>query len=124
LGKLFEKKKEYQKAKLNYQKAFDLATQMKLRDRIADQYQNLAKAESGLGNFDKAYHDQATYTTFKDSINSETSNKNIAEMEAKYQSQQKEQQIDLLKERDKSQTLQLKNQQLLQYFCWLDWYWW
>ena len=115
LGMVSFEQKKYNIAKSYFEKAGKIAMEVGRKASISSVYKNLAKTEAALGNYPKAYKYIDIYATYMDSINKETSSKNIAEMEAKYQTEKKKQQILLLDTRNKAQSLQLKNQKLFEY---------
>lgn len=114
LGNINFEQQKFDKAAYFYKKAYELALTNERKTLLVEACRNLAKTEAALGNFSKAYQYQAIYITYKDSITTETSNKNIAEMEAKYQNEQKQHEILLLNEKNKTQSLLLKSKQLSQ----------
>ena len=116
LGNINFKLKSFEKAKNFYEQSHKLALRNERKALLVETYLKLAETEAALNNYDKAYGYQKTYIAYKDSINAEISNKNIAEMEAKYQNEKKMQEISLLAEKNKLQTLKLKNQRLNLYF--------
>ncbi len=116
LGNINFKLKSFDKAKYFYEQAHSLALRNERKALLVETYLKLAQTEASLNNYSKAYQYQKIYIAYKDSINAEISNNNIAEMEAKYQNEKKMQEISLLAEKNKTQTLELKNQRLNQYF--------
>lgn len=114
LGNINFEQQRFEKAADFYEKAYGLALTNERKTLLVEACRNLAKTEAALGNFSKAYQYQAIYITYKDSITTETTNKNIAEMEAKYQNEQKQHEILLLNEKNKTQSLVLKSKQLSQ----------
>lgn len=114
LGNINFEQQRFEKAADYYEKAYGLALTNERKTLLVEACRNLAKTEAALGNFSKAYQYQAIYITYKDSITTETTNKNIAEMEAKYQNKQKQHEILLLNEKNKTQSLVLKSKQLSQ----------
>lgn len=115
LGLVNYEQKKYQIAKSYFEKARQLATELGRLSSISSSYKDLAKTEAALGNYSKAYHYQEIYNSYKDSITSEISKKNLSEMEAKYQNEKKLQEISLLTEKTKSQLLEIKNKRQQQY---------
>jgi signal transduction histidine kinase len=64
------------------------------RESVATLRQLQAKTYAGLGNWQQAYLKFDSYTILHDSILNESSTKNIAEAEAKFQNKEKQQQIE------------------------------
>ncbi|HEY4789266.1 MAG TPA: tetratricopeptide repeat protein, partial [Bacteroidales bacterium] len=115
LGLVNFERKRYEVAKHYFETAHEIAMQVGRKSSIASSYRDLARTEAALGNFSKAYEYQQTFTSYRDSINTETSNKNIAEMEAKYQTEKKQQEIALLDAQNNTQRLKLRNQRWVVY---------
>ena len=107
--------KKYTAAKSYFEKALKISLEVGRKSTTMSAYKSLAKTEAALGNYPEAFELQNTYIIYRDSINTETADKNIAEMEAKYQSEKKQHQIALLDAQNKSQRLHLKNQRLAEY---------
>lgn len=115
LGLVNFEQKKYKVAQSYFEEANKLALLVGRKSSIASSYKDLARTEAASGNFSMAYQYQKIYMVYRDSINAETSNKNIAEMEAKYQTEKKQHQIALLDAQNKAESLQLKNSKQVQY---------
>lgn len=70
--------------------------QMKVREEMPEAYQFAAKTHALLGNFDKAYTYQLRFQSLQDSIFDVQKSRAIAELETRYATQKKEQQIAVL----------------------------
>ena len=115
-------KKKYSVAIPFLEKALNIAKESKSPEGIYKAYQNLATAYRGMGNMQKAYDNYYLYTTMKDSIFNETSMKKLAEMQTKYESERKSNEIKELKLKNEVSELQgqvqereLKKQLLINY---------
>ena len=115
LGSVSFEQKKYNVAKSYFEKARKIALEVGRKASISVLYKQLAKTEAALGNFRQAYKYIDIYAAYMDTINTETSSKNIAEMETKYQTENKKHQIVILNTKNKTQSLQLKNQRLIVY---------
>jgi tetratricopeptide (TPR) repeat protein len=71
--------------------------------------QNLADVETLLGNYQSALTYHRKYTDARDSLSKQKTKTDLAEFEISYKTQQKEQQIVLLKKDNDIQTLELRN---------------
>ena len=71
--------------------------------------QELAEVNAKLKNFDKAYSYQQEYIQYKDSLTSVDTKSRLADFEAMYKTQQKEEHIALLQKDNDIKNLQLKN---------------
>jgi signal transduction histidine kinase len=116
-GELTQSLKRYEEARTHFQKALEMATGVENKGLMRDSYGRLAKLEKETGHFSEAYHYLELSNTYKDSIQQESSTRAIAEMETKYQTQRKQEEILLLNRQNKIQQLQLgierRNQILL-----------
>lgn len=87
---------DYSKAQKFLFQALDIARPFGFKDNIKLIYQNLATNYAKQNNFSKAYEYHQFYSQMKDSIFNEESSKQIAEMQSKYETEKKEQQIKLM----------------------------
>ncbi|MDN5210820.1 response regulator [Fulvivirgaceae bacterium BMA12] len=76
-------------------------------------HQALSEYYADLGLYDQAYDAQSRYIMVKDSVDQEKYSGDLLEMENKYQSQQKAQQIDLLEAQNQLTEESAKNQRIL-----------
>ena len=65
---------------------------------------NLAESYSAMNNYKAAYANHRAYTSVKDSIFNETKTKQISEMQIKYETEKKEQQIASLQAETRNET--------------------
>ncbi|MBI4646967.1 MAG: sensor histidine kinase [Bacteroidia bacterium] len=75
-----------------------------------DAYGTLATAYDSLRNYKKAYEFHKLYKQIDDSIFNEKNNKQIKEMEAKYQNEKKRKEIELLNEKTKKQDIIIRHE--------------
>ncbi|MBK7761890.1 MAG: HAMP domain-containing histidine kinase [Bacteroidetes bacterium] len=71
--------------------------------------QFLAQAYAANGNWQKAYHHLTVHALLNDSLRAESSKRNLAEMEAKYQNTTKQEKIDGLSTENGLQKFELQN---------------
>ncbi len=112
VGEVYTRQKQYEKAEKYYLEALGLANQMSYVDLAKDIYRDLAAYYAITGSHDKAYHYQLKYGQLKDSIFSETHSARIAEMETRYETEKKEQAIELLSKENRIQELTISSQQI------------
>lgn len=104
-----------------YQKKYDKAIEMSnrglaisksigARESIKDAYDCLYGAYAMQNNFKKAYEYHKLYSEEKDSLLNEESSKQITEMQTKYETEKKEQQITLLNKDKEIQNAKLNRQ--------------
>jgi serine phosphatase RsbU (regulator of sigma subunit)/Tfp pilus assembly protein PilF len=96
MGDIYQAQNKYLDALLYYKKSLDLAREDQLKPLIRDLYKKMAETENLLGNFKNAYHYHTLYTIYQDSILNENTNKQIAEIQEKYESEKKEKEIESL----------------------------
>jgi tetratricopeptide (TPR) repeat protein/DNA-binding CsgD family transcriptional regulator len=103
LGEMYMEKRNYKEAVKNLAKAVELTREM---NSLFFQYRwlpPLAKAYAGLGDKDLAYRIMSEYQALSDSVLNEQKIKAITELETKYETAKKQQEIESLK---KDQALQ------------------
>ena len=85
----------------------DIAKNVGMKDQVYNSYNELAETFYFKGNFKKAYQYHEKYSLLKDSVFSDNMQKQFAEMQTKYETEKKENEI-LLLNKDK----QIKNAEL------------
>ncbi|MBN4066021.1 tetratricopeptide repeat protein, partial [Candidatus Amoebophilus asiaticus] len=96
LGNLYLKKKVPVKAIHYFHKSTELAKEIGARKRLSDSYNWLANAFEEIKNYEKAYYSLRQHTDLKDSLLTDKNSKNIARMQALYESEKKDKEILLL----------------------------
>ena len=99
----------YQAARQNLQNALQIARQDKQQVLVVIALQNLALVNAKLHDYKAAYELQQEYFIQKDSMTSEKTKAGLGDLEITYQTQQKEEQITLLKKDNDIKNLQLQN---------------
>ncbi|MEP6611749.1 MAG: tetratricopeptide repeat-containing sensor histidine kinase [Mucilaginibacter sp.] len=115
LGDLYFGKKDYPLATMWLLKALQVSKKANMKERAAEIYQILAKVEAGAGNFAKAYQYQMQYALVKDTLTKESTKKNLVELDTKFQTEKKQQQINLLNQKGKTQAAELESQRRTRY---------
>lgn len=100
IGQIYIDKKNPVKALEYLVKALDYSIRTKAKERIKESYASLAQGYALSGNFKEANKYNILLMNLKDSLITEKSLKQAAEMSAKYENDKKEQHIELL-EKDK-----------------------
>jgi signal transduction histidine kinase len=116
LANLYVKQKKYQQGKALALQARAHAREVKSVEFEARAIQTLAKAEMGLGNFQTASKLLLEYIVAKDSLFEEQKTKQIFQLTAEYETEKKEQQIELQNAQLSEQALQLRLNQILLIF--------
>jgi tetratricopeptide (TPR) repeat protein len=94
-------------------KALSLAKELDYKINIRDSYQNLSKVYEEMGNYSKALKLFKLFKIHNDSIFNEENRKQINELETKFQTQKKQQQIDLQESILAKQNAELEQSKLL-----------
>jgi serine phosphatase RsbU (regulator of sigma subunit) len=95
-AKIFRKKKDLYAAKREYQQCIPLIQELGYNSAAARVYKGYSEVEYALGNLGKAYEDLNTFIAIHDSIYKQESQKEIAKVEALFQNERKEMQIQNL----------------------------
>ncbi|MCK4662648.1 MAG: tetratricopeptide repeat protein, partial [Bacteroidales bacterium] len=103
----------YDKAFLYLEKALKLAKETKTKLLIQTIYKTISEYYSSKNVFQKALKYHILYTEMKDSIYTEKSSKQIAEMQTKYDTEKKEKEIELLNKEKKIQNSELERQRII-----------
>lgn len=112
-GDLYQKKNSYQQALSNYLEGLVLFKELKSKQKIQYIYQNLSITSVKLNDYKKAYEYQGFALIMKDSLFNDYKNQQIQELAIKYESEQKEIENELLKERERINSLELKQKTIL-----------
>ncbi|MBI3500434.1 MAG: tetratricopeptide repeat protein [Bacteroidetes bacterium] len=113
LGTIFTEDKKYKEAKNYFINALQLSIEIKNKDDIQDSYKELSQLSALSGDFKNAYQYHKLYSDVKDSLLNEESSKQIVEMQTKYETEKKEQQITLLNKDKELQDAQLNRQKII-----------
>ncbi len=96
VGMGYRKLQDFTKAKYYLNKALIRAEEIKAKPLKRDVYKNLASIYAIERNFYKAYETQQLLATMKDSMLNEDSSRQLSELQTKYETAQKDQEITLL----------------------------
>ena len=103
----------YDKAFFYLEKALILAKETKTKLLIQTIYKTISEYYSSKNDFQKALEYHLLYTEIKDSIYTEKSSKQIAEMQTKYETEKKEKEIEILNKEKQIQNSELKRQRII-----------
>lgn len=92
------------------EKHLALAQQTRDYQEIIEAYADLKENEYNLHNYAKAHEYEKLYASYKDSAYNESVNRNIADMESKYESEKKEKEIALLKKDQELKNIELQKE--------------
>jgi tetratricopeptide (TPR) repeat protein len=96
IGNVYMGKLDFHEARKHLLKGYELAGSINAKPDIMAICKSLSLCDSALGNFKSAFTWFRKYSVVRDSILNEASAKRTAEMQSKYESDKKEQQIKLL----------------------------
>jgi len=113
IGTLFISQKKFSEAKEYLVKALALSKEIGHKEWIKESYRDLSDLYSKQGNWKEAYQYHKLFSEMKDTILNEESSEQIAEMQTKYETEKKEQQITLLNKDKELQDAQLNRQKII-----------
>lgn len=116
ISELYVKQKKYSKALESANKSLKISKKINASLLQRDCYEVLYIANDSLKNYKSAYKYFKTYKQFNDSIYNEKSVEQINDILARYDSDKKEKENELLKKENKIQTLELEKQTTLRNF--------
>lgn len=112
IGEIYLEVGQFVKSKDYFLLGLKIATELNSNQDIMDLHKNLSSVYVKLDDFQKALENHQYYVNVKDSIFTEYSSKKIAEMQAKYETEKKEQEIELLIKEQKVKDLQLSKSKI------------
>ncbi|MBI4645324.1 MAG: tetratricopeptide repeat protein, partial [Bacteroidia bacterium] len=115
LGDVFKLQREYNKAIEAYQQSLSLAKELNLRKTIEGNYKSLAEIKKMTGDYIGAFEYFQKYTEIRDSIFNTESSRQLSEIKEKYESEEKDREIQLLNKEQQVKDLKLNNQRRLIY---------
>ena len=110
IGRVYFKRKEYNKALRYFQQALDKAQETGSPFLIMDNYKYQADCYSAMKNYQEALWYSNEYYSMKDSLLNIEKNKEIAEIQAKYENEIEEQENMLLKQENEANAATIKLQ--------------
>lgn len=108
IGDVFVARKDFSRAISYYQHAFDLADSLGVLQQEMDYSQVLGHTYAQIGNYAMAIKYLNNTIILKDSLFGREKTKQLAELEAKYQNEKKEKEIETLAQKNQIQNLQIK----------------
>ncbi len=111
IGTVYNNWGNYRKAVEYYNESLKLAKEMKSNKLIKDNYENISEVYSAIGNNNQAFKYYKLYIAVKDTMFTEESHKQIAELETKYQTEKKEKEIALLNKDKQLKDLEIEKNQ-------------
>lgn len=112
----YKDEKDFKKAEIEYKKAVDVAKYLNSYDYLKVIYGALAEIYEINGDIYNSLYYFKLYSSSKDSIIKLQSSVKLAELQAQFETEQKEKEISLLRNEKKLQDLELKRQKIITYF--------
>jgi len=113
IGGIYIETGNYSEAKNFLDKGLSIAAEIGSKDDVKESYSELSKLYKTQGDYKKAYEYFKLYSETKDSIFNEESSAQIADMQTKYETEKKEQQITLLNKDKELHDAQLNRQKII-----------
>jgi two-component system sensor histidine kinase UhpB len=113
LGRVEELRANWLQARVYYEEAMHLSDSLGTKRELYESYSALATVLAKLGRHDEAYRYHQLYSTIKDSVFNEASLKQTKEMQARYESEKKDRDIEMLNRQNEIGALKVKDQQSL-----------
>ncbi|WP_273273405.1 tetratricopeptide repeat protein [Maribacter polysiphoniae] len=113
LGELYAGLNRYDEAVIQFQKALSISEQTKSSTYIKETYSFLTEVYQKAGDFEKAFNSQTALHEIQDSIRKKADLVKINEIETKYQTEKKEQEIKLLTSQAELEKQKAKNEKSL-----------
>ena len=111
-GDFFFRQKNFESAEQNLLQSLRITESLGVKDVVMHTNQRLAKVYEQEGNLQKALKHFKVYNLIKDEIFSEQSQKIITEMQTKYETEKKEQELKLMRNQDELQKSVIQRQKL------------
>lgn len=113
LGESMFRQKNFEVAEQNLLQSLRISEDIGVKDFAMHSNQKLAKIYEQTGNLPLALKHLKAYNLIKDEIFSENSQKAITEMQTKYETEKKEQELKLMKNQDELQKSTIQRQRLM-----------
>jgi tetratricopeptide (TPR) repeat protein len=113
LGKIYLEKNNFNLAEKYFTEGLKFAKSLEAKDLQASYYESLAALFSKKGDYNKAYKYHVLFYEIKDSLITKESLEQIADMNVKYETQKKEQEINILNKDNEVQTNNIKKQKII-----------
>ena len=112
IGEIYLKQKRFRDATINFLQTIDRAKALNYVELELYGYEIIGQTYAAQGMFEKAYAYQKQHLELKDKAMDAKHNKDIEELQTKYQSEKKEQQNKILTARSKEQKAELSRNQV------------
>lgn len=107
--------KQHQQAIFYYEKAIAQGRKAQTREPLMHAYQGMAESYGELKNYQEAYTHHRMYSSIRDSLFNNQTHAEIAEVEAKYQLENQQQEVELLRKERRINSITLRENRNLTY---------
>lgn len=111
MGSLYMARDNHREAQRYIEESLALAYYTGVREQRQQCYLSLGKIHASRGSYEEAYKYNNMYVALKDSMLNEATSKQIAELQSMYDSEQREKEIELLKQRSEIRELAFSKQE-------------
>ncbi len=115
IGEVYYEMGNFSEADIYFQRGLRLSEKGGSTERLTRLYENLYKTNKAAGNSDKALYYSDRYHAIKDSVFDIEKQKQLIDIETKYQTEKKENEILLLTKEKELQEAEIQKQRVLQY---------
>lgn len=105
LAGIYKGKKQYDLAEKTYVEALDISNKLGIPKRQAEIYKSLSALNEEQGNYQQALEYYELYVVKRDSLQDQEAAAHLAELDTKYETERKEQQIEWLERENRTKTL-------------------
>ncbi|PLX15085.1 MAG: hypothetical protein C0599_17485 [Salinivirgaceae bacterium] len=102
--------KQYNRGLDYFNRSLKIFKEQKTLDRLKDNYEVLAKLYRIMGNYTKAFESLMQYSIINDSLYNENAQKQLTDIQTKYETEKKEKEIELLNKENLVKDLKVKEQ--------------
>lgn len=113
LGSVYQRLGDFQKAKALQTEALTIAKDIEANPLLVMIYEGLSGTYYGLKEYKEAYDARILYDRTKENVNNEESSRKLARLEVGFEIQQKEKELEMLRQDQKIKTLQVKNSNIV-----------
>ncbi len=113
LAEMYFHKRDWEFAEKSLIESIKLGKALNMYDLLDKSYLLLSRVDSSQGQFLSSLQDYKLHAQFRDTIFNQQSDRNIAEIQTRYETSKKEQQIKLLEQERNYQELKLKNNKII-----------
>jgi PAS domain S-box-containing protein len=115
IGEVLKKKGSYSNALTYFMQSLDVSKEIEINEITRDNYQKIAETYALMNNYTQAYEYQKLFSEITDTIYNKESLQQLTDLQAKFETEQKEKEIQLLKKDSEVQTLKLGRNTILVY---------